>query len=156
MPAPLRPFYPYKHPTDPAKDLNIPMGLCARRTVGKLRTGGEWVYRKHKICGRPSRSHYLINPTWDTSQAIIYRCRRGNGFYSSLAGHQYQDQYAYFIPSSINNPQGQAARTAFADAVHNWQNVLSEQVKCAFNKRAYGRHMGGYNLYIREYILSHV
>jgi len=83
----------------------------------------------------------------------IFRARRGNGFYGSKLGVLYHDRMRYFVPSSINNAQGAAARSALATAVSNWQNVLTEAQKIEYNKRATkGLRMSGYNLYIREYV----
>ena len=83
----------------------------------------------------------------------IFRARRGNGFYGSILGRLYHERYRYFVPSSINNIQGAAARSALATAVYNWKNVLTEAQKIEYNKRATkGLRMSGYNLYIREYV----
>jgi len=82
-----------------------------------------------------------------------FRVRRGNGFYNALLGTRYQDQYGYFVPSSINNAEGQTARDALTTAVSNWQG-FSEAVKKVYNARAMsrGNKMSGYNLYIGEYV----
>jgi len=86
----------------------------------------------------------------------IYRIRPGNGYYNAVLGQVYQDKYPYFVPSSINNAQGAAARSAFATAVGLWK-ALSPAEKKALNVRAQKAHlcMSGYNLYIREYVRSH-
>lgn len=86
---------------------------------------------------------------------VIFRVRRGNGYFGSKLGVTYQDKYRYTIPPSINNTQGQSARDKLAQAVYNWKNVLTEEEKKEYNQRA-TRHynMPGYNLYIREYILG--
>lgn len=83
----------------------------------------------------------------------IFRVRRGNGIMGSTLGFPHQDKYKYFVPASINNPEGQAARDALKEAVLNWQTVLTTEQKAAYNKRAQKpREMSGYNLYIQEYI----
>ena len=135
----------------------IPLGFAARRTIGKSHTGGTWHYVSHTIGDVTRKSHYLTDETWITTGAVIYRVRRGNGYFGSEFHKIYQDQYPYFVPSSINNPQGAAARSALATAVANWQGTgpdpLTEAQKIEYNKRATkGLHMSGYNLYIREYI----
>lgn len=140
-----RPFYT-------VDTLSIPLGCHARGTVGKYHTAGTWVYDFHICNGVLRLSNYLIDPVWNTSNAIIYRCRRGNGYYGSKAGHIYQDQYSYFVPSSINNPQGATARAAFATAVSNWRNVLTCDQKQLYYDRARDTRMSGYNLYISEYV----
>jgi hypothetical protein len=87
------------------------------------------------------------------AHTYIYRVRHGNGFYNSKAGAIYQDRYTYVVPSSINNPEGQAARDALAAAVANWQGFTSDQKKVYNDRAAAARlRMGGYHLYIREYV----
>jgi hypothetical protein len=130
-----------------------PLGFAARRSLGKYHTGGTWSYTFNTVGGITRRSHRLIGGTWHGESAITYRVRRGNGSFGSKDREIYQDQYPYFIPSSINNSQGAAARTALATAVYNWKNVLTEEQKIAYNKRATrGLRMSGFNIYIREYI----
>jgi len=82
-----------------------------------------------------------------------FRVRPGNGYLPGDTNDVYQDQYAYFVPASINNPEGAAARTAYTAAVVNWQG-FSESVKKVYNARAMarGNKMSGYNLYLGEYI----
>jgi hypothetical protein len=87
--------------------------------------------------------------------SYIFRLRAGNGYFGAALGVIYQDKYSYFVPSSITNTEGQAARDLLAAAVGNWQSVLSDEEKANFNARALnGLQMSGYNLYIREYILA--
>lgn len=84
---------------------------------------------------------------------IIFRVRRGNGYFGALLGERYQDKYRYFIPASINNPEGASARVALAQAVYNWKNVLDEETKEEYNRAAQrGLKMSGYNLYVRQYV----
>ena len=81
----------------------------------------------------------------------IFRFRRGNGHYNAKLGTTYQDQYDYFVPSSINNPESAAYRTLWAASVARWQNDLTDAQKAAYNKRAEtGLRMSGYNLFMRE------
>jgi hypothetical protein len=143
-----------RRPYFPTPQGDFPIGQCATRTLGKVRTGGTWSYSTNTVGGITRRSHLLINPSWDTSGAIIYRCRRGNGQHGSEKGVFYQDQYAYFVPSSITNSEGEPARSAFAQAVYNWRNVLSESTKIAYYARAARKHISGYNLYIGEYVAA--
>lgn len=84
---------------------------------------------------------------------VIFRVRPGNGHFGALSGQVYQDQYTYFVPTSITNAQGQAARDALTQAVANWQGFSAEQKK-AYDDEAsrLGLRMKGYHLYMREYI----
>jgi hypothetical protein len=91
------------------------------------------------------------------AKKVIFRVRKGNGLYGAKRGIEYQEKYRYFVPSSINNPQGQPARNALAAAVLNWKTILTNAEKQAYNKRAgKGLHMSGFNLYIREYIQANI
>jgi len=83
----------------------------------------------------------------------IFRVRRGNGYYSSILGKYYQDQFAYVVPASINNPEGQPARNALKAGIIAWR-ALSDAAKKVLNKTASrkGLRMSGYNLFMRNYI----
>jgi len=133
--------------------INIPLGFAAQRTIGKYHTGGSYVKIPHTVGGRTRFSIYYTGETWHGEKAITFRLRRGTGDWGTKKGERIQDQYPYFVPSSINNAQGAAARSAFATAVSNWQSVLTEDEKIEYNKRAAQKNdMSGYNLYIREYV----
>lgn len=107
----------------------VPLGTEIRRTIRKLKD--------------------------DTTGAVTYRVRRGNGSYGSVAGKRYQDKYKYFVPGSINNPEGAAYRTLLTNAVDYWKNTLSGAQKKEYNRRAtHGLKMSGYNLFVREVILG--
>ena len=58
--------------------------------------------------------------------------------------------YEPFNPQTI--PQ-QANRGKFAAAVLAWQNLTQEQ-KAVYNSRAVGKHMSGYNIFIKQSMLS--
>jgi len=83
----------------------------------------------------------------------IFQVCPGNGYYGTRLGHLYQKKYAYIVPTSINNIEGQPARDAMAEAVLNWQTVLTTEEKTAYNRKAAKQGgLSGYNLYIGEYI----
>lgn len=85
------------------------------------------------------------------ADTTIFRVRRGNGFYNALLGTRYQDQYGYFVPSSINNTTSEPYRRQWIAAVHKWKYDLTDSEKEAYNKRAHkGLRMSGYNLFMRE------
>lgn len=84
---------------------------------------------------------------------FTFRVRRGNGCFGSIDGKKYQDKMTYYVPSSINNVQGQSARNALSSAVYNWKTTLTPAQKEAYNKRAAEkRFLSGYNLYVGEYV----
>jgi len=81
----------------------------------------------------------------------IFRFRRGNGYYNSLRGTQYQDQFDYFVPPSINNVESDPYRAQLTAAVVKWKFGLTETEKKEYNKRATrSLRMSGYNLFMRE------
>lgn len=80
-----------------------------------------------------------------------FRVRRGNGYYTSIAGAEYQDQYGYFVPTSITNVQSEPYRRQWIAAVAKWKYGLTAAEKKAYNARATrGLRMSGYNLFMRE------
>lgn len=133
----------------------IPLGFAARKTLGKYSTGGTRIYSTHIVGGRLYRSHDIKGETWHGENAITFRVRRWYKKWNPSSREVVQDQYPYWIPSSINNPEGAASRTALAQAVLNWQTVLTEAEKIEYNRRASEKKgKFGYHLYISEYIKS--
>jgi len=83
-------------------------------------------------------------------KSVTFRIRRGNGYAGAVAGVAYQDKYKYFVPSSINNPESTPYRTHWAAAVDYWKNILTDDQKQVYNKKAVkGFRMSGYNLFMR-------
>ena len=60
----------------------------------------------------------------------------------------------FYLTKNPRTEAQQANRQKFADAVAAWQGLTSEQ-KNQYNIKAKGRHMSGYNLFLREYLKSH-
>jgi hypothetical protein len=84
---------------------------------------------------------------------IIFRCRVGNGFIGSVKGKFYQDKYKYFVPSSINNPEGQHSRDVFAAGMHSWKNTLTDEERAVWNHKAkHYKGLFGWNLYLKKYM----
>ena len=76
---------------------------------------------------------------------------------NSIAGHRYQDKYAYVVPSSINNPEGQPYRVQYAAAVDYWKNILTASQKRVYNVRAGPvKGLSGYCLFIKEALTGKV
>lgn len=76
----------------------------------------------------------------------IYQMRHTNIGYVPI-------RMKFYAPSNPQTEAQQANRSAFADAVANWHNLTDEE-KEIYNKRARGRGMYGFNLFIREHMLS--
>jgi len=60
----------------------------------------------------------------------------------------------YYQPPNMRTAPQLVRRGAFADAVAGWQGLTTNQ-KQVYNERASGKKMSGYNLYLKEYLLSH-
>jgi hypothetical protein len=107
------------------------------------------------FCAIEIRKTIGLSRKWRTNppeEAWTYRVRRGNGVMGAKVGVKYQDKYRWFVPSSVNNPESQFARDAFATAVENWKSVLTDEEKAiwiAYGKR-HNNH--GRNLYISDYM----
>ena len=88
---------------------------------------------------------------------IIFRVRPGNGHHGATLGVRYQDKYKYFVPSTINHPNGQPARNALIQAMTNWYNLLTDEQRADYNKRAARNNLPfGYNLYVKDFIKANV
>jgi len=70
------------------------------------------------------------------------------------AGYTKNIRLPYYIPRNPRTPLQQAQRAKLADAVASWQN-LTDDKKDVYNSKSRNYKMSGYNLYVREYLLSH-
>lgn len=59
----------------------------------------------------------------------------------------------FYEPYNPQTEPQQTNRQKLADAVAAWQSLTTEQ-KRVYNKNAVGQRFTGYNLFIREYMLS--
>lgn len=59
----------------------------------------------------------------------------------------------FYRPTNPQTIPQQALRGTFADGVANWQGLTTLE-KVEYNNRAKGKKMSGYNLFLREYMLS--
>ena len=59
----------------------------------------------------------------------------------------------FYIPANPRTEIQQANRSLFASAVSSWQSLPLEQRE-NYNNRAKSKPYSGYNLYIRDFILS--
>ena len=60
----------------------------------------------------------------------------------------------YYITKNPRTVPQQANRQKYADGVLAWQALTTEQ-KAVYNISAKGKRMSGYNLFLKEYLLSH-
>jgi hypothetical protein len=97
--------------------------------------------------GYGGESYGVFEYGWYNFAAGVYRVRH-------YLGKKYKEKMDFYT-YVITHTEGQNVnRTKFADAVAVWQALTVEQ-KSVYNKRAVGRHMFGYHLFLREYMLTH-
>ena len=60
----------------------------------------------------------------------------------------------YYITKNPRTIPQQANRQKYADGVLEWQNLTAEQ-KAVYNAKCRFRGLSGYNLYLKDYLLSH-
>jgi len=96
-----------------------------------------------------------------------YGCRRYGGFFYGEVDDNYGIyqmrrgvtgqiivKERFYIPNNPRSVPQQTNRQKYADSVLAWQNLTDEQ-KSVYNKRVSGRKLSGYNLFQKEYLLSH-
>jgi len=71
----------------------------------------------------------------------------------SLDGKQIQVKMKYYHPTNPQTESQQANRQKYADGVTAWQGLTNEQ-KEVYNERAKHNKLSGYNLFLKEYLLS--
>ena len=77
----------------------------------------------------------------------VYRVRSYNG-------RRIQERMNYYTPANPQTESQQAWRAVFASAVSAWQG-LSENAKEAYRVLAKYKPLSGFNLFVKEYLLSH-
>ena len=60
-----------------------------------------------------------------------------------------------YEPTNNQLPNQQAWRAVYRDAYLAYRDLTSEQ-KMAYHKRAIGKHFSGYNIFMKEYLKSHL
>ena len=77
-----------------------------------------------------------------------------SGIYSSVVmdGVRHQRFFNFYDYLITHTPLQNTNRTKFHNAIVAWQ-ALGSTSRAEYNRRAIGRHMSGYNLFIREYML---
>ena len=88
----------------------------------------------------------------------IYRVRRTRDGFLLLGqketGKQVVQKDNWHYPSNPQTVPQQANRQKYADGVAAWQ-VLTGSEKDVYNERAKYKQFSGYNLFLKEYLLSH-
>lgn len=60
----------------------------------------------------------------------------------------------FYIPSNPRTAAQQSQRMKYAAGIVAWQSLTDEQ-KNVYNQRALQKKFSGYNLFLKEYLLSH-
>lgn len=120
--------------------------LSARGWLGKgtyYRTG--YVAHPYPIALLP---RHLTHSIYYSKTGWVYQMRRTwHGIQpTALRG---------YLPANPRTAKQQANRTKFANAVAAWQ-ALPQADKDDYESRSKSRHMSGYNLYLRDYMLDKV
>lgn len=69
-------------------------------------------------------------------------------------GKRVQVKEKHYIPTNPQTGPQQAWRQVYADSIVAWQTLTDEQ-KAVYTEKAKGKNMSGYNLFQKEYLLSH-
>ncbi len=68
-------------------------------------------------------------------------------------GRTHTERLGFYWPHNTQSPAQQAHRAEYTAAYIAWRALTSEE-KAVYNQNAIGRHMSGYNLFIKKYLLS--
>lgn len=107
--------------------------------LGTFMLGHSWLGDEDYYFQRPGKDPILISG--------IYRT-------DNVTGKTRNYREPYYITKNPRKPAQQAWRGIFADAVLAWQGLTEEQQN-QYNQRAKGKRFSGYNLFLKEYLLSH-
>lgn len=88
-------------------------------------------------------------------------CGYGNilnlsGIYQTyrINGKRQTYRFPFFIKRNPRTDFQQENRQKYADGIVAWK-LLTDPEKKVYNEKAFGEHMSGYNLFLKEYLLSH-
>lgn len=118
--------------------------LKSAKCVGRYREFGCSMYGATKFGSSPLKITLIDGSELEVSG--VYQKRHS-------AGRSIFVRERFYFPRYPNTPAQLQTRENIRLAVASWQELTEEQ-KIAYNKRAEGLNMSGYNLYIREYIKS--
>ena len=107
--------------------------------LGTFQMGHSWLGDEDYYFPVPGKASILISG--------IYRT-------DNVTGETKNYREPYYITRNPRTEPQQNWRQIFADAVTAWQALTNEQ-KVVYNKKAIGKRMSGYNLFLREYLKSH-
>jgi len=103
-----------------------------------------------KRLGRSSEYGQKIHGKYQYGQ---YNALYGIYQVRTQGGKQQTIKSPFYIPANPQTPTQQANRQKYAAGILAWQNLTTEQ-KEAYNQRVKYKNLSGYNLYLKEYLLS--
>lgn len=86
---------------------------------------------------------------------IIFRVRRGNGFYGSLPTVRYQDCFTDYTHVYSNTPAQNAQTAKYMPGVNAWKALSESEKQTWRDKAALTGHLTGYHLFMSDYLLTH-
>ena len=125
--------------------VRIPYSVRIRKKYGNPKSSVSGGFYGEAFFGTGGFGSDEIDPNSDYYG--IYQMRRCKEGYIPV-------QMKFYRPSNPQTAPQQANRSKLADAVVAWQNLTQEQ-KEVYNQNAVIHHITGYNLFCKEYMLSH-
>jgi len=126
------------------KSVNKRFGLQIRGKVGHATKYGKRLYGEYQYGEEPPTQDIGEEEPWN--RWGIYRVM-------SVKGHQVNVKERFYIPHNPQTEAQQANRNKFKDAISAWY-ALTDEEKEVYNERAKGKNMTGYNIFVKEYMLS--
>lgn len=143
------------------------VALEIRGKIGNSRDFGQKIYTQFKY----GEEEPILGPSqfgWAgfgedrfgnaSSRWGIYRVRRARTTFfiggEKETGSQFVQKNEWHYPSNPQTEAQQSNRQKFADGVAAWQTLTDSQ-KDVYNERVKYKKFSGYNLFLKEYLLSH-
>jgi len=136
--------------------MEVPFSFTTRKKIGKATMYGQRRYAQVRygeerlVFGSVfyGRRIYGADIYADISDFYgIYKMKKGKERINLI-------KMDFYVPKNPQTEPQQTNRGKMTAAVAAWQVLTSEQ-KVAYNKRATHKHYFGYQLFLKEYLLSH-
>lgn len=112
---------------------------CGRfNQLGTFQLAHSWLGDEDIYFERPGKEPILLSGIYRTDQ---------------VTGKTRNYREPYYIPKNPRTDFQQTNRAKYAEGIIAWKGLTSEE-KMIYNKRATKLHISGYNLFLKEYMLS--